>query len=443
MMIALERVVIGLICLVLCALSIDVWMINTGDFYRAVFPFLDNVKEFTTNHSLIYTMRDEFLPITDYEYKSSFSIILYLYASIVSLFTHTFDLRIWSSLSKIIYVISLYALFSSIIKNKRLIFLFPVFLVPLVTPSIISQFSSFYQEQILITLLPVMAFCLAKNQRTKLDSAMLVVSVLIISTSKSQFFYLPILVSFAEFIFKKNKSIPFHLSMFFIVIIAIACSTGSKKATVNNNYHSLYFGTLLYNKLNNIKNPAWVNEKCVGVDAWGNKFDLTKGAVQSIQPGVCISESKGKGIKESLSIIMDDPSMIIKLPFDKGIGTQLTERYFHVYKETNLIINKNNFLTGVMEVKDELLAKIRMPFAALFMLCAFLIRNKLVASTVFVLSSFTVSQFYISFMGEGYRDLSKHLFGMNYCFDLLLFFIIVSIISTALETGARRAHQAQ
>lgn len=122
MMIALERVVIGLICLVLCALSIDVWMINTGDFYRAVFPFLDNVKEFTTNHSLIYTMRDEFLPITDYEYKSSFSIILYLYASIVSLFTHTFDLRIWSSLSKIIYVISLYALFSSIIKNKRLIF---------------------------------------------------------------------------------------------------------------------------------------------------------------------------------------------------------------------------------------------------------------------------------------------------------------------------------
>ncbi|MDR4899340.1 hypothetical protein RF656_21770, partial [Yersinia kristensenii] len=57
-----------LICLAVCYASIDVWMLSTGDFDRAIIPFMNGIKQFSSDSTLLYPMRDHFKSITTYEY---------------------------------------------------------------------------------------------------------------------------------------------------------------------------------------------------------------------------------------------------------------------------------------------------------------------------------------------------------------------------------------
>ncbi len=422
---SLMSIFVALIFLIICRESIDVWMPNTGDFDRAITPFMSGIRQFSSDPTLIYSLKNTFSSIFSYEYKSSFSYILYAYAYILSLFTHTFDLRLWSALSKLIYIVVLFSLFRNIVNSNKLVWVFPLSILPLITPSILSQFTAIYQEQVVITLLPVIAIMLIKNERSRLDVALLVISTAIIATSKSQFFYLPILISACELIYRKNNNIIFHTAMACALAIAICFSIFSPSATKNNSYHSLYFGTLLYNKLNGYEVPEWAVDKCIGVDAWGNKFDLENGAVQTDIGNKCYKAGEVRGMKDAIVMVLKKPSILFMLPFDKGIQSQLSENYFHVYKANKLIYNKGNVLQKIQNAKDSLFSGIRIIGAFIVLIISWFFLKSRVAATMFVLSAFSLSQFYISFLGEGYRDLNKHLFAMNFSFDLMMFVLIL------------------
>ncbi|WP_075180899.1 hypothetical protein [Pantoea sp. 1.19] len=422
------NIFITVLFLFVCHESIDVWMFNTGDFDRAITPFMQGIAQFSTDDVLIYPMRDSFNHILSYDYKSSFSFILYGYAYIISFFTHSFDLRIWASLSKLIYILFLYMLFKEIIKKRIFILFFPFLIIPLITPSILSQFTAFYQEQIVITLIPLILVMLIKEKRSNFDFIIMVSATAIIATAKSQFFYVPILVSFCEFIFKKNSNIKLHLSLLLSLLIAISFSVFSPSATKVNSYHSLYFGTLLYNKINHKQNPSWADEKCIGIDAWGNEFDLDKGAISTQIGESCYNSTADHGLKDSLILILKNPVILLKLPFDTGIKSQLSEDYFHVFKSIKLINSKGGWLIKVQEVKDMLLKDLRIPLSFFLMIVSLVLYKKRYATSLFFLSSLSLSQFYISFLGEGYRDLNKHLFTMNYSFDLIIFISLCMVI---------------
>jgi TM2 domain-containing membrane protein YozV len=65
------------------------------------------------------------------------------------------------------------------------------------------------------------------------------------------------------------------------------------------------------------------------------------------------------------------------------------------------------------------------------------LHKKTYSGLLFFISAFGVSQFYISFFGEGYRDLAKHLFPMNFSFDLILFVIAMIWFGQVKEWFAR------
>ncbi|MBD4744951.1 hypothetical protein GUG21_15685, partial [Xanthomonas citri pv. citri] len=78
--------------------------------------------------------------------------------------------------------------------------------------------------------------------------------------------------------------------------------------------------------------------------------------------------------------------------------------------------------------KDNIFKNIRFISLLLFFIASIFIRNNKIKASLFVVSLFGISQFYVSFFGEGYRDLSKHLFGMYFSFDLCLYITVVFLI---------------
>ncbi|HGB5792717.1 TPA: hypothetical protein ACIVT9_004574, partial [Salmonella enterica subsp. enterica serovar Aberdeen] len=78
--------------------------------------------------------------------------------------------------------------------------------------------------------------------------------------------------------------------------------------------------------------------------------------------------------------------------------------------------------------KDHIFKNIRFTALLLFFVTSVFIKNNKVKASLFVASLFGMSQFYVSFFGEGYRDLSKHLFGMYFSFDLCLYITLVFLM---------------
>ncbi|MEH5867223.1 hypothetical protein PO631_25860, partial [Escherichia coli] len=74
------HIMIIIYALVICMLTSNVFMINTSDFYRSVFPFIGEINTFDGNLTLNYELKKDFLSVFSYDYISSYSYILYIYA---------------------------------------------------------------------------------------------------------------------------------------------------------------------------------------------------------------------------------------------------------------------------------------------------------------------------------------------------------------------------
>lgn len=415
-----------ILALIICFTSVSLMMMNTGDYYRAVFPFIENIQQFTMNLPLHYELKGNFSSLTSYEYKSSYSYILYFYAYIVSVFTNIFYVPIYSSLLKMTYILTLAVLFYRVetIKDKRILILsYLISLTPMISSSNLAFFGSFYQEQVLLICLPLLLIgCMTPGWK---GIACSFLSITIISCSKSQFFYLPVII-LAYYIIYENENIKYKVIASMISLsLSVICILTTTSTVEYNKYHSLFFGVYEYQRLNQEKLPEGIDTDCIGIDAWGNKFNLEAGVIGTSIGESCFQKHKDASFKDTLSVIIKNPFIMLALPFDKGTNTQLTEDYFHVYKAMKLIINNNGFFSQITKTKDYLFKNIRF-FALLVILAgAILLRQRRMSGVLFITSSFGVSQFYIAFLGEGYRDMDKHLFGMNFSFDLSLFLLLI------------------
>lgn len=418
--------------------SKDMFMLNQGDFHRAIYPFLGDIEgiHFRGVIPLSYQLKDNFLPIYSYEYKSSYSLLLYIYAATISAITDTFDIQLLSALIKIFYVLSLYFLFLKISNNSNVI-VFIISCIPLLSSSNLSYFSSFYQEQILLPLLPI-CLSLVGSLKSK-DEIIVFLCVSIIACSKSQFFYIPFIFAMYYIIFDREKLATRLSLMGFSLLLSIMCIAFSTGASHFNKYHSNFFGVYQYMKLENVKIPNYIDEKCVGVDSWGNRYDIKNGAVWTDIGESCLWENTSYGFENTIKEIINNPSMLIKLPYSKSMETFYGEDYFHVYKQIKLIKNDNNFSSVITKVKDALFNKLRFSILiACIIISIIFFRNK-IAGVFFILGTIGVSQLYVSFLGEGYRDINKHLSSMNYSFDLVLFLIMVLLITNAMKIIYKKA----
>ncbi|EFA4015814.1 hypothetical protein [Escherichia coli] len=414
--------------LIICALSKNIMMLNTSDFGRAIKPLIEDIPAFTYDLPLLYKLKGHIDSIDSYEYISSYSYILYTYVLFISIFTEYLDARVLSLFLKVIYIYSLYTIFTSYIKTERYVTLFTFFILAFLmcSSSTLSMFASFYQEQIVIIFLPFLVYSLTcKNNKSML---LLFFSLLIISTAKNQFILTPLIVYSYYIFFDRHKLIIKSVICVVCLLASIFAISYSKGVVELNKYHATYFGSYLYMKNNGYKMPSYVDDKCVGLDAWGNKFDISFGAIPTEVGTECFESHKDETFSNALFLLVSKPSTIFKLPFDDGVMSQYKENYFHVYKKLHVIYGESNILTTITNIKDNIFKNIRFISLLLFFIASIFIRNNKIKASLFVVSLFGISQFYVSFFGEGYRDLSKHLFGMYFSFDLCLYITVVFLI---------------
>lgn len=405
-------------------------MMNTGDYYRSVFPFIESIPNFSNNLPFSYPLKESFSPLDSYEYKSSYSLIIYAYASLVHIFSNTFSITLYSSILKFFYVIIASFLFLKIseLEDKKILFVsYLLCIAPLISSSNLAFFGSFYQEQVLLILLPLLL--LAVNKRTTEAYLTTFLSVTIIACSKGQFFYFPAIL-FCYYLIYDRKGMFLKIPLVAISLaLSLLCMMFTTSTVAYNKYHSVYFGVYEYERMNGIELPEGADKNCVGIDSWGNRFDLKSGVVSTSIGEECFNKHKDATFKETIDEIIKHPSMLFKLPFDDGVKTQLTENYFHVYKAMPLIINNDGFYAKITNVKDALYKNVRFFLLVLALLFSLAFRSDKISGLLFLCCSLGISQFYISFIGEGYRDMDKHLFGMNFSFDMAVFLLTVSIFS--------------
>ncbi|MCP9661570.1 hypothetical protein NNB68_21880, partial [Escherichia fergusonii] len=182
-----------------------------------------------------------------------------------------------------------------------------------------------------------------------------------------------------------------------------------------------YYGIYQLMKNNKIELPKNVDHECVGVDAWGNKYDIAKGALSSDAGQVCYKKNLDTSFSDTIKAFLGNPSLLFTLPYDLGMKEQYTENYIHVFKTFHLIENNYGPLAMITNVKDYLFKDVRFSVLFISLILSLFLKNEYFRQVIFFISSFGVSQLFLAFLGEGYRDLSKHLFGMNISFDLLIF----------------------
>ncbi|WP_112933606.1 hypothetical protein [Escherichia coli] len=421
-----------IVAMIVIATTKNVYMINTGDFHRAIFPFMPPIPSFQHNMDLKYHLYDEFWGISKFTYMSTYSYILYFTGEVFKLLTDQLDARILSAIIKTIYIAILFSLYVKL-QSDRISYLdYAVALLLIIflcSSSNIAFFPSFYQEQVVLVFLPIMAMCLVRRENTLLTTTLFVVSAFIIGGSKSQFFYMPLLSMIFVFHFIKYRK----LALLALLIAQIACVffvMNSSDATNFNKYHSAYYGVYAYEKMNGIELPDGVDEKCIGIDAWGGQLDKEKGSHRSTLGKSCYENNKNVSFIDSVREYIKHPSIIFMLPFDDVMKDNLVTDYIHVAKTIKVIVDdKVTWSTQLTHLKDRFFGNLRM-FIMVLILTAFIVckKTRSISMPLAIVTIFGISQFYISFIGEGYRDLSKHLFGLSFSFDMVVFLSISSLI---------------
>lgn len=424
----------SLVALVLALLvaftSASLIMMNTGDYSRAVFPFIENIPTFTFNIPFSHPLKETFEPISSYDYKSSYSLIVYAYASIIHLFSNNFSIVVYSSIFKFFYVIIISLLFFKVseLEDKRFLFIsYLLCITPLISSSNLAFFGSFYQEQVILIFFPLLL--LTVNKRTTESYLTTFICITIIACSKGQFFYFPAIVFFYYLIYER-KGMFLKIPLVAISLaLSLLCMMFTTSTVAYNKYHSVYFGVYEYERINGIDLPEKADKNCVGIDFSGNRFDLKLGVIATKVGDKCFNLHKDVSFKDTINELVKHPSILFKLPFDDGVKTQLTENYFHVYKAMSLIINNDGFYAKITNVKDALYKNVRFFLLLLALVFSLVFRSDKISGIIFLCSSLGISQFYISFIGEGYRDMDKHLFGMNFSFDMAVLLITASVFS--------------
>ena len=433
--------IIGYIILV-CAYSSGVFMLNQGDYSRSIMPFSSSFDLNIHVESYVshFTMRDDFLSPLQFSYISSHNFLLYIYALVTSIFSDEFSITIYTVLMKVLILTSLYILLLSLSGKfetnykKQILFILASF--PFLASSNMALASSLYQEQLLLILVPALITTILYDTKTGIYSCFFFAAA--IATLKSQFFYMPLIVmAFFAIYSRKNIKLKFSLMLLALSfgIVAILLTRGT---TNLNSYHSTYYGAYLYNSISQKENPHGVDDFCIGVDAWGNRFDENKGIVSTDIKDNCIKDAENSKFSDAIFYYIKNPVDFIMLPFSESVKPFLGEDYFHMDYNYKLIVNQDNMFGKITEFKDALFDKVRFPALVLMLLASIAFRKRKIAGPLFVISFFGVTQFYISFLGEGYRDLNKHLSGMNICFDMLIYIVTIKLVYSALAVMKKR-----
>ena len=400
--------------------------INQGDFSRTTGKFLSSNVQFLLEWPLLEN------PSMPHPWEV-YSVFLWLISKISKLFTNTFVLAISSVVQKIILLFIVYCLLKRLISSKTIfVFGYIVSAAILLAPHNSAIFKSFYPESFFaIGLMALVAgiYSYKENDRPIL----IIMGSVLCGLSKVQFFYIPAMaVVVLIFLNGKNNFQGIKKYIYVLMLIQAACflPLANNKYSQINYYHALYLGPYVVMSDPELDEANLSEEKrlCIGVDAWGNKLTGQGGSVIQSNHKTCVDEESGS-IWKIFATYIKFPSVFARM-VAYSAETHFTTKYFHVDK--NYLYQVSTANLGSVPIALQKISNAREffpPWSILIFFLPIVFAISIVKKgkarlglSCFFLLLIIFTQLIISLLGEGVRDLSKHLYGAQFSIDLIMVF---------------------
>lgn len=291
---------------------------------------------------------------------------------------------------------------------------------------------SFYLDYAFFLALPLlMAGLLAESPALRYTGLLLGSAVA--GLAKIQFFYVPGLVLASLLLAHRRGGprMPAAVAAGLLLVQAVCVLPALANPHRHlNYYHSTFFGSYMVMSPQQLQTLHLSDKemKCIGVDAWGN-FATGPGALE-IHPGkpTCVTD-KPPAIARVFEPYLAYPQTAARL-FSFAFPAHFTVDYFHVSPEFKVL----QVLEGPHPPGEALLLDMThwrerylTPLVPLVLLLALVMTeaglrcgDRRFAALFFFLATFVVSQVILCLLGEGVRDLSRHLWAAQLSVDLLM-----------------------
>lgn len=311
----------------------------------------------------------------------------------------------------------------------------------------IAMLNSLYGEYIFMLALPLLVLGLVSLQQTvNLDSgySLILFGGFFMGMAKTQYFYIPALIALTFFLMAwiDKRKINYRF-LTVLLVIQIVCFIPLKKNdfTQLNYYHSLYFGSYVVldeTELSALELPL-ESRLCIGTDAWGNRMSGLRG--EKVEGG-------GKTCYKNQEIRISDvlrPYIIFPLTLVKMIRYSEahwgTIQYFHVYpvsyylKSTLGPVDSGNILVRLSLIRDRIFSGFILIMMALLGVASVSWRriDGFVRYASFFLGALFLSQLLVSVLGEGMRDLGKHMWAAQFSIDVMAALWLAFLVKKAFQ----------
>lgn len=264
--------------------------------------------------------------------------------------------------------------------------------------------------------------------------ALLVVSLLMCGGAKAQFFYLPLLV--LPVLWWGARAAGKRLDRLTLAAVLLVQGVSVVPLAISdvmdfNRHHSTHLGSYLAmtESERDRLGLAPAERACIGVDAWGNRLESLD-AVQLVRDADHCPGPWPKSLLDTLRPYAAAPAAALRM-VTVGLPPHLTVRYFHVrsdYPYAAPLKAKPGAVAKVLQLLTDIRDALLRPWALTLLLVAAMtsaLRGLSrgpggLAAPVLLLALLVISQVPVVLLGEGVRDLSKHLAGAQYAFDLML-----------------------
>ena len=265
--------------------------------------------------------------------------------------------------------------------------------------------------------------------------------------AKTQFFYLPLLVLVVMWLESRLSGTRLRaLTLAAVVFAQLLCIAPLLVSDVMgfNRHHSTYLGSYLAMSEEERDRLGLDPQEraCIGVDAWGNRLASLQATQATPGQGPCPG-ARAKSFLDTLRPYVVAPAAAVRLLWT-GLPPHLTVHYFHVDRGNRYVVPLHadrgpvaNGLRAVTALRDVLVP----PWAVVLLLAGGLAtvarslrRQPAMAALVLLLALVFVSQVAVSLVGEGVRDLSKHLSGAQFALDLMIVAMGATLVAS-LRTG--------
>lgn len=295
----------------------------------------------------------------------------------------------------------------------------------------IGMLKSFYSEVFFFLFFPVLLAAMLRWPRRGAGLWIVAASVGA-GLAKPQYFYLPLLALACLLAMGRGRerAVPRRFVALVLAGQALCVLPALHNPYAQLNYHqSTYFGSYL------VQTPAQLQalgltphqQACVGIDAWGVRADGPGGS-RPYRKGVSCYRESPQRMRDVLAPYLADPLTLWRLSV-YAMPAHFTVGYFHVFRDLFYVApagadyGPGAALMQLTAWRERIVTPLAVPLLLVGLVLPWMLGRSggaPLAPTILFLAVFGVTQAVVSLMGEGIRDLSKHLWAAQLALDLLV-----------------------